>query len=122
MILYSGTAIVEQNMAEEVTVLNAQNDSVTLSVDPRSHLPVRKTFSYRDPIDRMKDDDTEIFSNYRLVQGINTPYSTVRLQNGDMRNQRFITSVSYNTELSPTLFETKGITYNPEKAAGKPQK
>ncbi len=120
MILFSGTAIVEQNMAEEVTVLNADNDSVTISVDPRSHLPVRKTFSYRDPLDRMKDDDTEIFSNYRTVQGVATPYSTVRLQNGEMRNQRFITNVAYNSELAPTLFETKGITYNPEKSAAKP--
>jgi len=122
MILYSGTAIVEQNMADEVTVLNAQNDSVTLAVDPRSHLPIRKIFTYRDPIDRMKDDDTEIFSNYRMVQGINTPYSTVRLQNGEMRNQRFVTNVAYNTELAPTLFETKGITYNPDKPPAKPQK
>ncbi len=122
MILFDGTAIVEQNMAEEVTVLNSQNDSVTISVDPRSHLPVRKTFSYRDPIDRMKDDDAEIYSNYRLVQGIQTPYSTVRMQNGEMRNQRFITNVAYNPELSPTLFETKGITYNPDKSVAKPQR
>ncbi len=122
MILYSGTAIVEQNMADEVTVLNGDNDSVTISVDPRTHLPVRKTFSYRDPVDRLKDDDTEIYSNYRLVQGINTPYSTVRLQNGEMRNQRFITNVAYNPELAPTLFETKGITYNPQKTPGNPQK
>jgi hypothetical protein len=121
MILYSGTAIVEQNLADEVTVLSGDNDSVTISVDPRTHLPVRKTFSYRDPMDRMKDDDTEIYSNYRLVQGINTPYSTVRLQNGEMRNQRFITNVAYNPELAPTLFETKGITYNPDKSAAKPQ-
>lgn len=121
MILYSGTAIVEQNMADQVTVLSGSNDSVTLSVDPRTHLPVRKTFSYRDPLDRQMDDDTEIFSNYRLVQGVNTPYSTVRMENGEMRNQRFITAVAYNPELSPTLFETKGITYNPEKSVGKPQ-
>ncbi len=121
MILYSGTAIVEQNMADEVTVLNSDNDSVTISVDPHTHLPVRKTFSYRDPMDRMKDDDTEIYSNYRMVQGVNTPYSTVRQQNGEMRNQRFITNVAYNPELSPTLFETKGITYNPDKAAGNPR-
>jgi len=119
MILSSGTAIVEQNMADVVTVLSGNNDSVTLSVDPRTHLPVRKSFSYRDPLDRQMDEDTEIFSNYRLVQGVNTPYSTVRLENGEMRNQRFITNIAYNTELAPTLFETKGITYNPEKPNSK---
>jgi hypothetical protein len=121
MILYSGTAIVEQNLADEITVLNAENDSVTISVDPRSHLPVRKTFSYRDPVDRMKDDDTEIFSNYRTVQGVATAHSTVRMQNGEMRNQRFITNVTYNTELAATLFDAKAITALPPKSSAKPQ-
>jgi hypothetical protein len=115
IILYSGTAIVEQNLADQVTVLNSENDSVTISVDPHSHLPVRKTFSYRDPIDRQKDDEAEIFGNYRMVQGVNTPYSTVRMQNGEMRSQRFINNVTYNSGLSASLFETKGITYNPQK-------
>ncbi len=115
MILYDGTAIVEQNLADEVTVMNAQNDSVTISVDPRSHLPVRETYSYRDPVDGQKDDDSEIFSNYRLIQGVKTPFSLVRTHNGDMRSQRFITDVTYNTELAPSLFEVKGITYDPQK-------
>jgi len=123
IILYAGTAIVEQTLTDEVTVFNAENDSVTISVDPHTHLPVRKMFSYRDPIDRLKDDDAELFSNYRVVQGISTPYSVVRMQNGEMRNQRFINNVSYNTELAPTLFQTKGITYNPQKqASSQPQK
>jgi hypothetical protein len=118
MIIYSGTAIVERNLADEVTVLNGDNDSVTIAVDPFSHLPTRLTFSYRDPMDKMKDDEAEIFGNYRLVQGIQTPYSTVRMQNGEMRSQRFINNVSYNVGMAPTLFETKGITYNPQKSAG----
>ncbi len=117
MILYSGTAIVEQNMADEITVLNAANDSVTISVDAGTHLPVRSTFSYRDPADRQMDEDAVIFSNYRLIQGVNTPLSNVGMRNGEMRSQRFITNVTYNTDLAPTLFEVKGITYNPEKPA-----
>jgi hypothetical protein len=116
MILYSGTAIVERNLTDEITILNGDNDSATIAVDPYSHLPVRLTFTYRDPADRLKDDEAEIFSNYRLVQGINTPFSAVRTQNGEMRSQRFITNVTYNTGLAPTLFETKGITYNPQKS------
>ena len=122
MILYSGTAIVERNLADEITILNAENDTVTIAVDPYSHLPSRLTFSYRDPVDRQKDDEAEIFSNYRQVQGINTPFSTVRTENGEMRSQRFMTNVTYNTGLAATLFETKGITYNPQKSgASTPQ-
>ncbi len=117
MILYSGTAIVERALTDEVTIYNAQNDSVTLSIDPRNHLPLRKTYSWRDPQDRQKDEESEIFGNYHEVQGIQTPYSTVRMENGEMRNQRFLTAVSYNNGFEPSLFETKGITYNPTKSA-----
>ena len=118
MILYEGTAIVEQNLADKVTILTASNDSVTLAVDPRTHLPVRKTYSYRDPLDRQFDEEAEIFSNYKVVQGINVPYSTVRMDNGEMSNQRFVNSVSFNNGLDPAMFETKGLTYNQPKTAG----
>ena len=122
MILYEGTVIVEQNLADKVTVLNSSNDSVTIAVDPRTHLPVRITYSYRDPIDRQFDDEAEIFSNYKTVQGIATPYSTVRLENGEMASQRFIDHVSYNTGLDASMFEPKGLLYNqPKVAVPKPQ-
>ena len=117
MILYGGPAMVEQQLADQVTILNANNDSVTLSVDPRSHLPVKKTYSWRDPNDRMLDEESEVFGNYRLIQGIQTPLSTVRNLNGEMANQRFITTVAYNNNFPATMFETKGITYNPQKSA-----
>jgi hypothetical protein len=119
MILYSGPAMVEQNLADQVTVLSANNDSVTLSIDPRNHLPVKKTYSWRDPNDRMMDEESEVFSNYRLIQGIQTPLSTVRNLNGEMANQRFMTTVTYNNNFPPTMFEVKGNTYNPQKGAPK---
>ena len=51
---------------------------MTLAVDPRTHLPLKKTYNWRDPIDRQLDEEAEVWGNYRIVQGINTPYSTVR--------------------------------------------
>jgi hypothetical protein len=117
LILYEGTAIVEQSLADKVTIMTASNDSVTLAIDPRSHLPLKKTYSWRDPIDRQFDEEAEIFGNFRMVQGINTAYSTVRMTNGEMSGQRFINNVSYNTGIDPTLFQTKGITYNQPKSS-----
>ena len=114
-ILYSGTAMVERNLADQVTVLNAANDSVTISVDGTTRLPVKVAYNWRDPQDRQFDDDSIVFSNYKLMQGVQTPFSTVRYRNGEMTSQRFVTSVTYNSNLSPTLFETKGITYSPGK-------
>ncbi len=115
MILYSGTAMVERNLADQVTVLNANNDSVTISVDSTSRLPVKIGYSWRDPLDRQFDDGATVFSNYKLIQGVQTPFSVVQYINGDMSSQRFMTGANYNVPLAPTLFETKGITYNPDK-------
>jgi hypothetical protein len=114
-ILYSGTAMVERNLADQVTVLNAQNDSVTISIDSTTRLPVKISYSWRDPVDRQFDEGGTVYGNYKLIQGVQTPYSVVQYLNGEMSAQRFLTSASYNVALAPTLFETKGTTYNPEK-------
>jgi hypothetical protein len=119
MLLYDGTAMVERNLADQVTVLNGDNDSVTISIDSQTRLPVRVAYSWRDPVDRQFDDESVIFSNYKLIQGVQTPYSTVRNRNGEMSNQRFITAASYNTAMAPTLFETKSIIASPGKQSQK---
>jgi hypothetical protein len=109
-------------VVDKVTVLTANNDSVSIAVNPRSHLPVRTSYSYRDPIDRQFDEEAEVYSNYKLVQGINTPYATVRMENGEMSNQRFVNKVTYNTGLAETLFEPKGLLYQqPKPGEPKPQ-
>jgi hypothetical protein len=36
-----------------------------------------------------------------------------------MANQRFMTTVTYNNNFPPTMFEVKGNTYNPQKGAPK---
>ncbi len=82
MILYSGTAMVERNLADQVTVLNANNDSVTLSIDGTTRLPVKVTYSWRDPLDRQFDEGATVFSNYKLIQGVQTPFSVVQYRNG----------------------------------------
>ncbi len=113
MILYSGTAMVERNLADQITVLSGNNDSVTLSIDGQTRLPVRVSYSWRDPLDRQFDEASTVFGNYKAVQGVQTPFSVVQYRNDEMSGQRFLTAVTYNTGLAPTLFETKGITYNP---------
>ena len=121
MILYEGTAIVEQTLAAKVTIMTAANDSATIAIDPRTHLPLKKTYNWRDPNDRQFDEESEVWGNYRMVQGINTPYSTVRYLNGEMSGQRFLNNVTYNNGLDAAMFQPKGITYNqPKSTEAKP--
>ncbi len=112
-LFYDGPAIAEQRNTDSVTLLNANNDSVTLFLDEHTHLPVKKQFEYR-ASDRLKDVDVEVYDNWRQEQGIPTPHSILRSHNGELTNQRFITTVRYNTGISDQKFDAK-VDYAPKR-------
>jgi len=103
-LFYEGQTVTEGKTVEQVTVMNAHNEGVTLYLDTLDHLPVKKTFSWRDPTDQQRNVEDEVYDNYRVVQGIPTPYTVTRYYNGDMSNQRFTTAVSYNKGVSDSQF------------------
>lgn len=113
-LFYEGSTVAAQKDTQRVTIMNAQNEAVTLYVDSNTHLPVKKTYSWRDPTDQQRNTEDEVYDNYRQVQGIMTPFDITRFYNGDMSNQRFLTDVSYNKGLSDTLFSAQ-VSYDANK-------
>lgn len=103
---YEGVASAERRPAEQVTVMNTNNEAVTIYIDQDTFLPIMKTFSWRDPKTRDRNDEVEIYDNYRNIQGIMTPFSTTRRKNGLNANQRFITEVKYNQNVPDSMFAT----------------
>ena len=114
VMLFEGNAIAAQHPALQVTLVNAQNESVTLYFDVDSHLPIKKSFEWRDPVDKQKNLEEEIYENYRAVSGIMAPYNVTRYFNGDMSNQRFMNTVTINQGLDPAMFDPNSG-YNPNK-------
>jgi hypothetical protein len=104
-LFYEGQKVAAQKETEQVTIMNNKNEAVTLNVDINTHLPVKKSFSWRDPADKERNVEDEIFDNYRPVQNIMTPFDTTRVFNGEMAAQTFLTNASYNQGLSDTLFD-----------------
>jgi hypothetical protein len=117
-LFYEGQTVAAQKDAERVTIMDASNQSVTLYLDTKTHLPVKKTYSWRDPTDKQRNVEDEVYDNYRPVQGVMTPFGTTRFYNGDMSNQRFLNSVTYNKGLSDSLFSAD-VTYDPDKPVPK---
>jgi hypothetical protein len=115
-LFYDGPAVAAQKDAQEVTLVNSKNQSVDLYFDSSTHLPVKKSFSWRDPTDKERNIEEEIYDNYRPVEGVMTPYSVTRFYNGDMASQRFLNSIRYNTGLNDSLFNVTA-TYDPNKPA-----
>ena len=113
-LFYEGSTVAEERPAEQVTILSPKNDSITIYMGSDTHLPIKKSYSWRDPMDKLRSTEDEVYDGYRNVQGVMTPFSITRFLNGDMSNQRFLNSVTYNTGLNDSLFNSS-ITYDPSK-------
>ena len=111
-LFYNGTAVVDGKETEGVTLLNSADDSVNVFLDLNSHYPVKISYSWRDPKDKQKNVEEEVYDSYKLVQGIWTPHSITRYFNGETSQQRFINTASYNLKLPDSMFEA-AVTYDP---------
>jgi hypothetical protein len=117
-LFYDGNALAGNLPAQQVTLINAKDEAVSLYFDPDTHLPIKKSYKWRDPVDRDLNVEEEIYDNYRPVQGVMTPYNFTRYYNGDMQTERFVNSIHFNSELDETMFDPNS-SYNPNKPAKK---
>jgi hypothetical protein len=115
VLIYGGQSLVERHLADKTTLIDANNDSITIQTDAETHLPLQRTWQWRDPLYKDKNTDAEEYDNYQMVEGLPTPYAITRFHNGDMSNQRFLSHAGYNLPLPPD-------TFNPDQAAAKIKK
>lgn len=117
-LFYDGNALAGNLPAQKITLINARNEAVSLYFDVETHLPTKKSYTWRDPVDKERNVEEEIYANYRSVQGVMTPYDFTRYFNGDMQTQRFVNSVHYNQGLNQAMFDPDSG-YDPNKPSGK---
>lgn len=113
-LFYDGPAVAEQKPTQSVTIMNAQNDAVTIFIDSNTLVPVKKSFTWRDPQYKDKVVEDEIYDNYRDEGGILAPHTILRRRNGEITSQRFLSSVKFNVPMPDRLFQA-GVTYDPYK-------
>jgi len=105
ILVYEGQHLAERHLAEQVTLISPQNESVTILMDSQTHLPLRRVFEWRDPLYHDKNTDAEEYDDYHLVDGIQTAYAVTRYKNDDMYRQFFVTKVQYNQSLPPDFWD-----------------
>jgi hypothetical protein len=105
ILLDNGQNLVERHLADQVTLINAENDSIMIQTDTETHLPLRCSWQWRDPLYKDKNTDGEEYDDYHVVDGIATPFSISRYHNGDLSSQRFLYNAAYNIALPPDLFD-----------------
>jgi len=109
---FEGETIEVTKEVYKVTMLSADNLNVTLFVDRKSFLPLKKTFTYRDKVYKDIQEEAELYDTYRDEQGFNTPHVLTRKKNGDIVSQRFIKKVEFNTVFDEKLFAPPTVNYN----------
>ena len=112
ILFYDGQAVADQQLVDVVTLLNKDNDQVSIGIDVHTHLPISKRFSWRDP-DKYKVEDETIYANYRKVQGIQTPFTITTTRDGEMTGESFLSHAEYNASFPAGYFDAS-VTYNPE--------
>jgi len=88
---------------------------VTIMVDPKTHLPVKKMFIMRDPVYKDRDEEVELYDNWKVIQGVNTPFSILAMHNGQIVRQQYLITISYNNNTPGQYFTPVLIKHEVEK-------
>jgi hypothetical protein len=99
ILIYEGQRLAERHLADQVTLISAENEAVTIQTDTQTHLPLRRTFEWRDPVYKDKNTDAEEYDDYHVMDGFPTPFTISRYKNDDEIRQYYIVHVKYNQEL-----------------------
>lgn len=99
ILIYEGQRLAARHLADQVTLISADNEAITILTDVQTHLPLRRTFEWRDPVYNDKNLDAEEYDDYHSIDGFPTAFTITRFKNDDMTRQFFLQHTSYNQEL-----------------------
>ncbi len=106
VIFYAGSGERDRRPVDKVTILTAGNDSVTLEIEQGTHLPLQRSFEWRNTQFKDHDLDEEVYGDWRVFDGVGTPMNTTDYRNGDMASQTFLKKVKYNDPVKEELFSS----------------
>jgi hypothetical protein len=109
ILVYEGQRMAERHMAEQVTLISAENESITIQMDVQTHLPLMRSFQWRDPLYKDKNTDVEEYADYHDVDGLPTAFSITRVHNDEMFRQLYIDKVHYNQDLPADFWDINAV-------------
>jgi hypothetical protein len=103
---YAGSDVVDLKTVDWVEITDAQQRDFRLAVDRTTHLLVRSVVTVDDETTHERRAETNIYSNYQLMDGVHTPLQITLDRDGRKISQVFFQSCKYNEGL-PDAFFTK---------------
>ncbi len=110
ILIFEGQHLAERHLADQVTLISPQNESVTILMDAQTHLPLRRSFEWRDPVYHDKNTDGEEYDDYHNVDGFPTPFTISRLKNDEQVRQYYVSKVAYNQSLPADFWDVDATT------------
>lgn len=119
---YGGRDIVDLKEADWIEVTGGERWTTRIAIARLTHLPIEAQYISRDPETRERSTETEIFSNYQPVDGVEMPFQDVRSRNGDKIFQLWLTHCDLNTGLQPDFFTRESLEERWQKLGGNSKK
>jgi len=109
ILLFEGQRMAERHLADQVTLISAENEAITIQMDAQTHLPLSRSFQWRDPVYKDKNTDVEEYADYHDVQGFPTAYSITRMRNDETTRQVYVDKVTYNQDLPDGIWDINEV-------------
>ena len=103
-IRYGGQDIVDLKTVDWVDITDSEQRNFRLAVDRSSHLLDRAVVSTPDETMNSRNIETNIYTNFQLMDGVRTAMQITTDRNGRRSSQVFFSLCKYNSNLPPDLF------------------
>ena len=103
-----GTDFVDNLPARVVEIVDSRQVRIRIYLHKTSFLPIRIVYRVQDSETHEWEEYADVYSDYRPIQGIQTPFHITRLQDGRRYGETFRNFALYNRELPPNFFTPGG--------------
>jgi hypothetical protein len=115
ILVYEGQHLAERHLADQVTLISPENEAITILVDLQTHLPLRRSFQWRDPLYHDKNTDYEEYDDYHVLGGFPTPMRISRGKNDEMVRQFYVDWAKYNEDLGSDFWNVDAAAHRIKK-------
>ncbi len=102
-----GTEIIDNQPADAARITDGDNRSVTVYFLKSNRLPIRQEYIRRDPKTREVFRETTDYSKYRIIAGVQLPYNTLAIRDGEKIFEMFAETVEINKGIDDSVFTLK---------------
>jgi hypothetical protein len=99
-----GAEVVDNVPVEVVDITDSNNETTTVYFHQSTKLPMRQKFYRRDK-ERLRHEETTVYSKYREVSGVQWPWVIQRERDGEKVYEIYSDSVEINKALPDTTFQ-----------------